>query len=227
MTDTALSQLEGLSKSERVYREIRSRILSGQYVAGYRLVLDQLARELAVSPVPVREAVRRLEAEGLVTFTRNVGAEVRGINAEDYTQTMQVLAYLEGAATSLAAPHLSDEELGEADALNAEMRRLQEHDFDPVRFTELNERFHRLLCGGCPNEHMLELLRREWQRMSFIRRSSFAAMPTRSRTSVEEHAQILDLIRTGAPLDEVEKVARAHKLRTMNQYLAARTAPAS
>ena len=65
-----------LSKSESVYRELRSRIISGRYNAGYRLVLDQLAREMGVSAVPVREAIRRLEAERLVTFTRNVGAEV-------------------------------------------------------------------------------------------------------------------------------------------------------
>lgn len=225
MTSTTMS-LDGLSKSERVYREIRARILNGQYVSGYRLVLDQLARELEVSPVPVREAIRRLEAEGLVTFTRNVGAEVRGIDIGDYADTMQVLAYLEGAATSLAAPHLSPEQLAEAASLNSEMRHLQDHDFDPVRFTELNEAFHRLLCGACPNAHMLELLRREWQRMSFIRRSSFAAVPGRSRISVVEHERILELIRTGAPLDEVEKATRAHKLRTMNQYLEARTTAA-
>ena len=65
-----------LAKSELVYRELRGHILSGRYVAGYRLVLNQIARELGVSSVPVREAIRRLEAEKLITFTRNVGAEV-------------------------------------------------------------------------------------------------------------------------------------------------------
>ena len=121
-----------LSKSERVYRELRSRIISGRYVAGYRIVLDQVARELDVSPVPVREAIRRLEAEKLVTFTRNVGAEVAAIDVADYTETMQTLAYLEGAATSLAAPHLTEGELDEADELNGHLRSMAASgSFDP------------------------------------------------------------------------------------------------
>ena len=229
MAQAAAPRAGAVSKSEMVYRELRSHILSGQYSAGYRLVLDQVARELGVSPVPVREAVRRLEAEGLVTFTRNVGAEVAGIDTEDYADTMQVLAYLEGAATSIGASHLGPEELERASELNEQMRHLQGTDFSPVRFTELNERFHQVLCGACPNARMLELLQREWQRMSFIRRSSFVIMPNRSHASVAEHDEILRLVRTGAPVDQVEHAARAHKLRTMNEYLAARaaqTAPA-
>ncbi|KAE8765824.1 GntR family transcriptional regulator [Georgenia thermotolerans] len=213
-----------VSKSEMVYRELRSHILSGQYSAGYRLVLDQVARDLGVSPVPVREAVRRLEAEGLVTFTRNVGAEVAGIDTEDYADTMQVLAYLEGAATSVGAPHLGTEELERARELNERMRDLRGADFNPVRFTELNEQFHQVLCGACPNGRLLELLQREWQRMSFIRRSSFVIMPNRSHASVAEHDEILRLISTGAPVDQVERAARAHKLRTLDEYLAARAA---
>ena len=61
------------SKSQQAYRFIRERIDDGRYVPGYRLVLGQIAKELDVSVVPVREAIRRLEAEGLVTFERNVG----------------------------------------------------------------------------------------------------------------------------------------------------------
>lgn len=224
MAQATAPRAGAVSKSEMVYRELRAHILSGQYSAGYRLVLDQVARELGVSPVPVREAVRRLEAEGLVTFTRNVGAEVAGINTEDYADTMQVLAYLEGAATSTGAPHLGAEELERASELNEQMRGLRGTDFNPVRFTALNEQFHQVLCGACPNGRMLQLLHREWQRMSFIRRSSFVIMPNRSHASVAEHDEILRLIRTGAPLDEVERAARAHKLRTMNEYLAARAA---
>lgn len=215
-----------VSKSERVYRTLRERILEGTYTTGYRLVLDQIAREQAVSPVPVREAVRRLEAEGLVTFTRNVGAEVRGVDVGQYTDAMQTLAWLEGAATGLAAPHLDTDRLDRARTLNDDMRELVAGTFDPVRFTALNEQFHRVLCGACPNEHLLGLLRREWLHMSLVRRSSFAAVPGRPAVSVEEHATILDLITARAPLDDVERAVRDHKLRTMNEYLASRAHPA-
>lgn len=223
MTDAGSSDTRTLSKSERVYRELRSRILMGRYVGGYRLVLDQLARELAVSPVPVREAVRRLEAEGLVTFTRNVGAEVAAIDTAHYADTMQVLAYLEGAATGLAASHVDARQLAEATDLNDQMRALLTDDLaSPVRFTELNEQFHRLICLPCPNRHLLDLLDREWRRMSLIRRSSFGFIPSRLATSVAEHQQILDLIRANAPSAEVELVTRMHMLRTLDAYLLAR-----
>ena len=219
-----MAEAPAISKSEMVYRRLRERILEGTYAAGHRIVLDKTARELEVSPVPVREAVRRLEAEGLVVFTRNVGAEVAGVNARDYADAMQTLAYLEGAATSLAAPHVSAEQLAEATGINEEMRALHDGDFDPVAFTALNERFHRVLVGSCPNEHLLGLVHREWQRMAMIRRTSFHRMPSRPATSIAEHDALLDLVRRGASPDDVERAARAHKLRTMNEFLAGEAA---
>ena len=66
----------GPTKQERVYKEVRERILAGTYVPGFRIVIDALAEEFGVSALPVREAIRRLEAEGLVIFRPNVGAQV-------------------------------------------------------------------------------------------------------------------------------------------------------
>lgn len=215
-----MTEAATMSKSERVYQHLREEILTGAYPEGYRIVLDKVARELDVSPVPVREAVRRLEAEGLVVFTRNVGAQVVGIDAGDYADVMQTLAYLEGAATSLAGPHLEPDHLEEATRLNTEMRLLATApDFDAVQFTTLNERFHRVLCAPCPNEHLLELVHREWQRMAMIRRSSFGRLPSRPATSVAEHENLLELLREGAAADDIERIARAHKLRTMKEFL--------
>ncbi|MGC0252338.1 GntR family transcriptional regulator [Pseudactinotalea sp. Z1748] len=217
-----MTGLVAVSKSEMVYQRVRDRILTGTYGAGYRLVLDKLAREFEVSPVPVREAIRRLEAEGLVTFTRNVGAEVSGVNERDYTDAMQTLAYLESAATALAVPALSAEQVAEATEVNEQMRHLHHGDFDPVRFTALNERFHRVLCGACPNQRLLDLVDREWQRMAMIRRSSFIRLSSRPAVSIAEHDDLLHLIRTKAPAGDVEQAARAHKLRTMEEFLAGR-----
>jgi len=221
-----MTETTRLSKSERVYRHLHEMIVSGQYGAGYRLVLDKIAREMDVSPVPVREAVRRLEAEGLVTFTRNVGAEVAGVNAHEYANAMQTLAYLEGAATSLSMPHLSESDLSEATQINEEMRALRDGDFDPVAFTALNERFHRVLCSRCPNDHLLDLVHREWQRMAMIRRTSFSRLPSRPATSIAEHDNLLSLMKDGGTLDEIERAARAHKLRTMNEFLQSEAATA-
>lgn len=207
------------SKSELVYGDLRRRIVDGEFTAGYRLVLARLAEQYAVSPVPVREALRRLEAEGLLRYTRNVGAEVIGVDPHDYAQAMEVLAYLEGAATAIAAPVLTRSDLERARACNDEMRAVRDDAFDPLRFTNLNHEFHAALCRPCPNQHFVELLRREWERLAQIRRSSFTYVPERSTTSVEEHDRLLALIENRVPADEIEQAAREHKLRTMRQFL--------
>lgn len=209
-----------LSKSELVYRELRQRIISGRYTTGYRLVLDQIAREMGVSPVPVREAIRRLEAEGLVTFTRNVGAEVTSIDVDDYANTMFVLAYLEGAATALSAANLTKEQLDEATDTNDQMRALTDSsNFDARLYTSLNGRFHQQLCQACPNERLNGLITREAERITVIRRTTFSFSQERSRKSVIEHDHLLNLIRSGASYDDIDRAAREHKMFAMREYV--------
>src|SRR6266704_5201643 len=96
-----------LNKHELAYRIIRERIEAGIYQPGQRLVIDALARDLDMSQVPIREAIRRLQAEGWITYRHNSGPEVANIGLEQWQATMEVLAVLEGYATSLAAPAVS------------------------------------------------------------------------------------------------------------------------
>ncbi|MFC7876303.1 GntR family transcriptional regulator [Isoptericola sp. NPDC057391] len=212
-----------MSKSQRAYAYLRERIEDGRFVPGYRLVLAQLAGELDMSVVPVREAIRRLEAEGLVTFERNVGAQVALLKETEYQHTMETLALVEGFATALSAPHLSATQLDAARAVNERMRDCLA-DFDPHRFTELNLEFHAVLFEPCPNPHVLDLVHRGWRRMTVLRDSSFSFVPGRARESVAEHDGILDLIgglqagRTEA-LD-VELAARRHRTNTLDAVLA-------
>jgi DNA-binding GntR family transcriptional regulator len=210
-----------LSKSQRAYQWIKERITRHEYTPGYRLVLGTIAGELDMSVVQVREAVRQLEAEGLVTFERNVGARVTLVDESEYVHTMQTLGIVEGSATALSAPLLKPEDLDRAAAINDRMHRLLDH-FDPHGFTELNQQFHSVLYEPCPNPLLLDLVHRGWSRLSGLRDTTFAFVPGRAQHSVEEHAQILDLIRSGADPLEVELAARNHRWRTMNAFLDAR-----
>ncbi|NLS09257.1 GntR family transcriptional regulator [Nesterenkonia sp. MY13] len=202
------------SKSELTYDWIRERILSREFNPGYRLVLSSIAAELGVSTVPVREAIRRLEAEGLVEFERNVGARVAMVNEGEYVDTMQTLGVLEGAATALALPHITEEVLKRAQAINDQMRAMLT-DFDPAVFTALNEKFHKAICQACPNPHITMLVDRGWSRMAGLRSSTFSFVPERAARSVEEHDQILQLIRTEQDPTEIEMTVRQHKWRTV------------
>jgi len=210
--------MSATSKSERAYAVIRERILDGTYSPGYRLVLDRLAREQQVSTVPVREAIRRLEAERLVEFERNVGARVSGIDPVEYRHTMQTLAIVEGAATALAAPLLTDDDLARAADLNQQLRRCLD-DFDAPTFAALNARFHAVLRGPCPNPQLAELVERGWARMGAIRGPAFS-VPRRAPDSVAEHDRLLALVRADADPTEVEACARGHRHATLDAFLA-------
>jgi DNA-binding GntR family transcriptional regulator len=211
-----------LSKSARAYTHIAERIADGRYSPGYRLVLDPIAQELGTSVVPVREAIRRLEAEGLVTFEHNVGAQVALVHEEEYVITMQTLSIVEGAATALAAPHLAPDDIARARAINDRMTALLGQ-FDPVRFTQLNLDFHSVLFARCPNPHIVELVERGWARLRLLRESTFSFVPGRAQGSVDEHEQLLRLIEDGADPLEIELAARRHRTTTMDAYLASRT----
>ncbi|MGQ4599778.1 FCD domain-containing protein [Nocardia sp. R6R-6] len=208
-----------VSKSQRAYEWIHARITDRRFVPGYRLVLGTIAESLDMSVVPVREAVRRLEAEGLVEFERNVGARVALIDPTEYVHTMQTLGVIEGIATALAVAHLTEAELDRAAAINNRLRLLLD-DFDPHQFTLTNEQFHLVLFEPCPNPHILDLVRRGWTRLSGVRDSTFAFVPERAQASVDEHDHILDLIRSRADPLEIELAARRHRWRTMTAYLA-------
>ncbi|TAM69233.1 MAG: GntR family transcriptional regulator [Microbacteriaceae bacterium] len=207
------------SKSQLAYDWIRDRINGGNYSPGYRLVLAQLAGDLGVSVVPVREAIRRLEAEGLVTYERNVGAQVAMVHESEYVYTMETLALVEGAATRLAAPFVTPDHIVRARAVNGEMIACLD-DLQPHRFTELNLEFHSVLFEECTNPHILELVHRGWNRLRVLRDSTFGFVPGRARQSVVEHENLLRMIETDAEPLTLELAAREHRTATLDAFLA-------
>ncbi|WP_344052211.1 GntR family transcriptional regulator [Microbacterium lacus] len=206
------------SKSQRAYRFIKGRIANQDFTPGYRLVLGSIAKELDMSVVPVREAIRQLEAEGLVTFERNVGAHVSMVDDASYRFSMQTLSFLEGTATALAARRLTADDLRRARQVNDLMVETLDH-FDPRSFTALNHEFHAILFAPCANPRLLELVNAEWARLGNLRDSTFSFVPGRAAESVREHAEIVTLIEQGAPLGEIEMTARRHRSATLDAYL--------
>lgn len=213
MTDLATP-----SKSQHAYQVIKDRIVRQEYSPGYRLVLNTIAEELDMSVVPVREAIRRLEAERLVTFERNVGAHVSMFDDTEYRFTMQTVGLLEGSATALSARHLTPDDIAAARVINEKMIQTLGH-FDPHRFTALNRDFHSLLFTRCSNPRLLTLVHSEWDRLGTLRDSTFAFVPGRAQESVREHEHILQLIEQKAPLPEIEWAARRHRKATLDAYL--------
>lgn len=206
------------NKARQAYDDIRARIMSRQYSPGYRLVLSRVAAELGMSVVPVREAIRQLEAEGLVTFEPNVGAHVSMVDDTQYRHSMETLSILEGAATAMAVPAMTQADVESARRVNEQMKAMLD-EFDPSAFTGLNREFHTLLVARCVNPRMLELVEGEWERLAHLRDSTFSFVPGRASVSVAEHEQILTLIEKGSPVPEIEDAVRRHQAATLQAYL--------
>jgi DNA-binding GntR family transcriptional regulator len=205
------------TKQERVYDAVRERILSGAYGPGFRLVIDALARDFGFSPLPVREAVRRLEAEGLVVYRPNAGARVAPAEPGFFEDEMTVLALLEGYATALAAPLLDAGDLQRLRETTDSMAAAAER-MDPLEFGRQNRLFHHALYDRCPNPGLVDMLRDVERRLDAIRRTVFTHIPYRAAGSIAEHRDLIELIERGAPVDTVEAAARQHKLKTVESF---------
>ncbi len=204
------------NKHERAYRLIRERIEAGLYQPGQRLVIDALARDLDMSQVPIREAIRRLQAEGWVTYRHNSGPEIANIGLEQWQATMEVLAVLEGYATALAAPTVRTQDVRVLRQHVAAMQRAMEQ-FDLLAFSDSNRAFHSVIYARCPNPVLVERISETQAQLDAMRASLFPNVPQRGAESIAEHRQLVELLEKHATLRAIERSAREHKL----QFLAA------
>lgn len=207
-----------MSKQESSYKTIRERIIGGVYGPGYRLTIDSLAREFGMSQVPIRESIRRLEAEGWVIYPRNTGPLVSPIDYDKWVQAMETLALLEGYATAEAATQIGDREIDQLRALNSSMKDAIES-LDVMTFSQLNRRFHFEIYNSCKNGYLIERLKETWLRLDAIRVTVFAYVPKRSKSAIGEHDEMIRAIERKADFAEIERMAREHKLRTMQAYI--------
>jgi DNA-binding GntR family transcriptional regulator len=207
------------TKQQRVYHTLREGILSGTYGPGFRLVIDAVAAELGVSAVPVREAIRRLEAEGLVVYRPNVGAQVTPAEPALFEDELSVLAVLEGYVTSLAKPHLTGADLDRLRETTDMMVNAMER-MDPLSFGRHNREFHAVFADRCPNRPLVDLVREVERRLDAIRRTVFTHIPYRGAESVAEHRELIELVEHGARAERIERAARAHKLKTVESFRA-------
>ena len=208
-----------MNKQERTYTVLRDRIHSGAFAPRARLNIDALARELGVSAIPVREALRRLEAEGWVKFQPNVGAIVAPADTTAWEQQMVAVAVLEGAATADAAAHLKSSDLTKVRRLAAEMEAVAAEG-DAAKFSRLNRRLHATIIARCANTYLLDLLEQTNRRLDRIRDTMLAYLPERSGAAVREHAHLIRLVEAGADAAEIERYARWHKLQVVESYRA-------
>ena len=146
---------------ERAYVKIRNTILSGSFPPGFQLKEEELSGLCGVSRTPVRQAIQRLAAEGLVTIRENHRAYVTDLTQEEFEQAFDVASMLEGYSTGLAAERLTADDLQELRELEDRMEKLAEGDVGDYRsFLELNMKFHNLIHEASGNRSLFEMIQR-------------------------------------------------------------------
>ncbi len=203
---TAKPILNTATLSQQVYAHLRAGILDNTYPPNSSLPEEALATKLKVSRVPVREALRRLSAEGLVVIKPRQGASVAELTSKQFLDAYQVREALEVLAVRLATPRLTQQDLQQLDALQQAMQTAADAD-NPGDFFAANAKFHTFLVDKAGNgdlkstyESLIDRMRR-YRNPSLDLRGGMA-------TSIDEHAAILAAIREGDPDKAADLVAR-------------------
>ncbi len=178
-----------VSKTDMVAALIRELIFTGELTAGEQLRQRDLAQRFQVSQTPVREALRRLESEGLVIGDTHRGFTVVEADEGSTEENFQIRAALESLGASLAASKIDAEGVARLELLNARMQELGD---DDARYAELNREFHFALYQYAHSPLLMSLMRLLW--------ASLHGGPRVLRThaeSVRQHEEILHALRTG------------------------------
>ncbi|WP_116084880.1 GntR family transcriptional regulator [Tropicimonas sp. IMCC34011] len=205
-----VGRLQGQDAYERLLEEIRR----GDLKPGARLTETEIASRLNISRTPVREAIRRLEADGLVAHEPRSGATVRTLDYAEVMELYEMRTVLEGTAARLAARAATDVEMAELEAINEEMR---EANGDAQRLFALNQDFHRALILAARNRFLVRSANSVYSALMILGRSTLEA-PERASAAVTEHAAVIRAIRAGQG-GEAEQSMRAHMERAQQARL--------
>ena len=202
---TIVDQDEDTLQGQSVYRRLLDEIRRGNLQPGTRLREAELADRLQMSRTPVREALRLLEADGLVVHVPRQGATVKSLSYAEVMELYEMRAVLESTAARLATRAASDVEIAELVALNAEFARVRG---DDRLAYEINSQFHRSLQEAAKNRFLVRAISGLKKTMMILGPTTLVD-PARSREAVEEHGRILAALEArDGPRAEAEM--RAH-----------------
>jgi DNA-binding GntR family transcriptional regulator len=205
---------EYASRSELVYRKLRQAIERGELKPGARVMEREVAERLQVSRTPVRDALRRLESDGMLAFEPRIGIVVASITRQAMLELYAMREVLEGTAARLCARHASDIEVMELEELVMRERRLQgNHD----ALAHHNKLFHQAVHRGAHNRYLEKSLAAVNDSMCLLG-ESIMRLPQRAELAKGEHAALVAAIR-GRDADRAEEAARHHVRSAQNQRL--------
>ncbi len=197
----------GYSLREKIFHKLRQDILNGKYKSGDNLVEMKLAEEMGVSRTPVREAIRQLELEGLVTSIPNKGVIVEGISRQDIEDMYVIRESLEGLAARWAIERIEDRQLKELEDI-CELMEFYTEKGDLDHVGELNSRFHDIIFEATRSRPLKQILSDFQYYVQAIRLASLKS-PGRAKESLREHKLIVQAFKD-KDIDGGEKALMEH-----------------
>ncbi|HHY16508.1 MAG TPA: GntR family transcriptional regulator [Firmicutes bacterium] len=204
------------TKNELAYTALREAIVSGKLPPGTRIVIKEIADELGTSEIPVREAIRLLEAERLVEAPPHLGPRVAKISIDELADILPVRATLEAYATKLAALRQDPELATGLSEILTDMH-LAVKKTDTVAYGKLNHGFHMSVYESCGNEYLRDLIVTLWENTERAR-SVFTVMPELLPRSIREHEQIKAFLEDGR-CEEIQGLVYEHKISAFQVFL--------
>lgn len=185
LQDTSQAALQG----DEAYRHLIDEIRRGELLPGARLRETDLAMRLGISRTPVREAIRQLEADGLVVHLPRQGATIRSLDYAEIAELYEMRAVLEGTAARLAARSASETEIAELSALNEEFAAAANGEAS----YELNRQFHLMLLNAAKNRFLVKSTNALRKTMLILGTSTLTDQE-RAEAAANEHQQIIDAV---------------------------------
>jgi len=205
------------TKQEYVYQSLRAAIMRGELAPGRRLVIDDIARQLQVSAIPIREALQLLQSEGLIQSAPHLGATVSPLSEEEIHEVFAIMEGLESVGVREAARRLDDEGIAQLCGVVAEMdAAVASRDYE--RWAALNGDLHRTINDIARMPLLREMTERVLARWERLRRHFFqGVLVPRVEQAQHEHQVLLDaLMRRDADL--AEQVVRGHNRAAQAAY---------
>jgi DNA-binding GntR family transcriptional regulator len=217
MSLAALTGTPYRTKRELVYHSLRDAIMRCDLAPGHRLLIDDLARRLEVSAIPVREALQLLQSEGLVTNVPHVGATVSPISRHCIDEVFLIMESLEMVATRSAALRMTDEEAASLEQLVSAMDRALEAGRHG-EWADLNSRFHLAISRLSAMPLLQEMTERALARWDRVRRYYFnGVLVHRAEQAQGEHRALMAAMRA-RDLAGLERLVRDHNRGALEAY---------
>lgn len=211
-----LFQDDLMQNSETAYDKLFEAIETGMILPGERLLETDLAQRFGVSRTPVREAIRKLESEGIVRHAPRIGAMVRQLGQQEIVELYEMRIVLEGTAAEMAARHASEAEIDTLEALNDDMRRAADADRDVVR---INRQFHLCIVDAARNQFLTHCYHDLSNTLMLLGKTTLDT-PARIETVCAQHADIIAALRSrDAPL--AAQMMRTHMQTSLTHRLKA------